>query len=101
MSDMLEKLLGAEKNAAALIAEAEAEAQRRKAAARADAQKRHAELLKEKSAEEERALAAESASLAAERERQITKYRERLAGLPQDRAAFARAVLAFIEKGGA
>ena len=34
MSDMLEKLLGVEKDAAALIAEAEAEARRRTSAAR-------------------------------------------------------------------
>ncbi len=48
MSDMLEKLLGVEKTATALLAEAEAEAARRKADARMESQKKHAELLKEK-----------------------------------------------------
>lgn len=48
MSDMLEKLIGVEKSAAALLTEAEAEANRRRADARAEAQKKHVELLKEK-----------------------------------------------------
>ena len=101
MSDMLEKLISVEKSAAALIAEAEAEAVRRKAAARAEAQNKLAELMKEKAAEGDAVMAAERARIAAERVESIRAYKEKLARFPQDRAAFSRAVLAFIEKGGA
>ena len=100
MSDMLEKLIGVEKSAAALITEAEAEAARRKAAARVEAQNMLAELLKEKTTEGDAAVAAESARIAVEREESIRAYKEKLASSPQDRAAFSRAVHAFIEKGG-
>lgn len=101
MSDMLEKLLGVEKNAARLLTEAEAEANRRRADARAEAQKKHAELLKEKTLEGDAAVAAERQRIAAERQRLILAYKEKLAGIPADREAFSRAALAFIEKGGA
>jgi vacuolar-type H+-ATPase subunit H len=101
MSDMLEKLLDVEKRAAALLMEAEAEANRRKADARAEAQKKHAELLKGRTAEGDAAVAAEKERIAAERERLIQAYKEKLAGMPRDREAFSRAALAFIEKGGA
>lgn len=101
MSDMLEKLLDVEKRAAALLMEAEAEANRRKADARAEAQKMHAELLKGRTVEGDAAVAAEKERIAAERERLIQAYKEKLAGMPRDREAFSRAALAFIEKGGA
>lgn len=101
MSDMLEKLLGVEKSAAALLTEAEAEADRRKADARAEAQKRHAELLKEKTREGDAAVAGEKERIAAERERLLEEYRKELAGMSRDHEAFARAALTFIEKGGA
>jgi len=101
MSDMLEKLLGVEKNAARLLAEAEAEAARRKASARAEAQKRHAELLKQKTQEADTAVAEEKTRIAAERERLIAEYRDGLARTPKDLEAFSRAARAFIQKGGA
>jgi vacuolar-type H+-ATPase subunit H len=101
MSDMLGKFLGVEKSAAALVAEAEAEAGRRKASARAEAQKKHAELLKEKTVEGDAAVAGEKARLAAERERLIGAYKEKLAGMPRNREAFSRAALDFVQKGGA
>jgi F0F1-type ATP synthase membrane subunit b/b' len=101
MSDMLEKLLGVEKNAAALLSEAEAEAARRKADARAGAQKKHAELVKGKTQEGDAAVAAEKVRIAAEKERLVGAYKERLAGLPRNLEAFSRAALAFVQKGGA
>ena len=101
MSDMLEKLLSVEKSAAALLAEAEAEANRRKTDARTEAQKKHAELLKEKTLEGDAAVAAEKERIAAERERLIGAYKEELAGTPRNLEAFSRAALAFIAKGGA
>jgi vacuolar-type H+-ATPase subunit H len=100
MSDMLEKLLGVEKRAAALVTEAEAEAHRRVAQARGDAQKASAETLKKKTAEAEAAVAAERTRIAAEREQQNKAYREKLEGHAVDRAAFSRAVSAFVDKGG-
>jgi vacuolar-type H+-ATPase subunit H len=99
MSDMLEKLLGAEKNAAVLLEDAETEAARRKADARAEARKKHAELLKEKTREGDAAIAAEKARIAAEKVRLIGAYKEKLAGLHRDPAAFSRAALAFVKKG--
>jgi vacuolar-type H+-ATPase subunit H len=101
MSDMLEKLLSVEKNAAALIGEAEAEARRRTAAARVEAQKKHAEVLKGKAAEAEQALEAARKDSAAERERKNTEYRQSLSIKSLDKEAFSRAVLGFFEKGGA
>lgn len=101
MSDMLEKLLGVEKSAAALISEADAEARRRTSAARVEAQKRHAELLKRKAAEAEQAVEAARADSASERERKNAEYRQSLSRKTQDREAFSRAVLGFFEKGGA
>jgi hypothetical protein len=100
MSDMLEKLLGVEKTAAGLIAEAEAEAGRRTTQARLDAQKRHSELLKAKAAENQTALEAERARITAERTARNQVEKEKLARLPADQARFRTAVLSLIEKGG-
>ena len=101
MSDMLEKLLGVEKNAASLIGEAETESRRRTSAARVDAQKKHAELLKGSASEADRAVEAARKESAAERERKNAEYRQSLSRAAVDRAAFSRAVLGFFEKGGA
>jgi vacuolar-type H+-ATPase subunit H len=101
MSDMLEKLLGVEKSAAALISEADAEARRRTSAARVEAQKKHAELLKRKAADAEKAVDAARADSVAERERKNAEYRQSLSRKALDRDAFSRAVLGFFEKGGA
>jgi hypothetical protein len=98
MSDMLEKLLGVEKAAAGLVADAEAEAGRRTAQARLDAQKRHTETLKVKAAENEAALAAERTRLDAERETRNREQSGKLSLLPADRAAFRTAVIGLMEK---
>jgi vacuolar-type H+-ATPase subunit H len=101
MSDMLEKLLHAEKGAEALIVAAEAEAKQRVAKARAEAQKKHAALLKTKTDEGEAAAAAEREKIAAERKRKTEEYRGKLAATPVHRDAFFKAVRGFMEKGGA
>jgi hypothetical protein len=100
MSDMLEKLMGVEKTAARLIAEAEAEAGRRTTQARLDAQKRHTELLKAKSAENAGALETERARIEAERAARNQSEKEKLSRLPSDEARFRTAILSLIEKGG-
>jgi vacuolar-type H+-ATPase subunit H len=97
MSDMLEKLLGVEKTAAGLVAEADEEAGRRTAQARLDAQKRHAELLKIKAAENQAALAAERTRIDAERESRNRAESDKLSRLPADQAAFQAAVISIME----
>jgi vacuolar-type H+-ATPase subunit H len=97
---MLEKLLGVEKTAAGLIAEAEAEAGRRTTQARLDAQKRHVELLKAKAAENETSLEAERTRIEAERAARNQVEKEKLTRLPVDQARFRTAILSLIEKGG-
>jgi hypothetical protein len=99
MSDMLEKLLGVEKTAAGLVAEAEKESGRRTAQARLEAQKRHTELLKTRAAENESALGAERARIEAERAAKNREDREKLSRLPQDQGAFRATVIAIIDKG--
>ncbi len=101
MSDMLQRLLGVEKTAAGLVAEAEAQAARITAQVRVDSQKRHTEILKKKAADNDSALAAERARLEAEREARTREERDRLSRLPRDLAAFRAAALSFIEKGKA
>jgi ribosomal protein L24 len=97
MSDMLEKLLGAEKGAAGLVVEAEAEAGKRVARVRSEAQKAHTELLKRKSIESEAAITAEKARIATEREQKNRDYREKLSRQPADRASFKRTASSFLE----
>ncbi len=99
MSDMLEKLIGVEKTAAALIAEAEADAARRTSQARSDAQKESAEILKKKAVELERTIEAEKNAISAERKRKTDAYRESLAQRAPDEKAFRRAAFDFIDKG--
>ena len=99
MSDMLQKLLGVEKTAAAIVAEAEAEAGRLATEARQETQQRHVELLKAAASRSDQALADERARLASERESRIQAERERLEKLPLDAAAFRTAALSFIPKG--
>jgi vacuolar-type H+-ATPase subunit H len=101
MSDMLEKLLQAEKRAESVIVEAETGAKQRVAKARAEAQKKHAALLKTRAEEGEAAVAAERARLAAERTRKTDEYRAKLSATPVHREAFFKAVRGFMEKGGA
>jgi F0F1-type ATP synthase membrane subunit b/b' len=99
MSDMLERLLGVEKSAAALVAEAEAEAARMTSQARNDAQREYAEALKVKAAEMEHAIVEAKESLAAERARATAAYRDLLATRAPDEEGFRRAALSFIDKG--
>ena len=99
MSDMLERLLGVEKSAAALIAEAEADAARMSLQARSNAQRECAEALKAKAAEIEHAIAEAKESLAAERVRATNAYRDSLATRAPDEQGFRRAALSFIDKG--
>ncbi len=99
MSDILEKLLGVEKNAADLVSAAEAEATRRKTQARADAQKQHAALLKEKAESLSRTLAAEKDRLKAERAEKSRESRQKLLARPLDNKEFTRVALMCIEKG--
>jgi len=100
MSDMLEKLLGVEKTAAGLVDAAEAEAARRTAQARQDAQKRHTELLKRTAAESETGLAAERSRVEAERAARNREESEKLSRLPAAPAAFREAVIAIVGKDG-
>jgi vacuolar-type H+-ATPase subunit H len=99
MSDILEKLLGVEKDASVLVTDAEAEANRRKAAARAEAQRLYAEALKEQSARSEQRIAVEKKRIAAERDEKNGAYRQSIAARPLDSSALRRAVTEFIEKG--
>ncbi len=99
MSDMLQKLLGVEKTAATIVAEAEAEAARLVSEARQETQRRHADLLKAAASRNDEAIAAERARLVSEREKRIKVERERLATLPLDSTAFREAALSFVQKG--
>jgi hypothetical protein len=99
MSDMLQKLLGVEKTAASLVAEAEAEAAGLAAQARQEAQSRHTALLKTQAAENEASIAAERVRLDAERAKRSEAERGKLARLPTDAAGFRASTLSFIEKG--
>ncbi len=99
MSDILEKLLGVEKDASVLVTEAEAEGNRRKAAARAEAQRLYAEALKEHAGRCEQRIAAEKQRVAAERDEKNRVYRQSIAARHLDASALRRAVTEFIEKG--
>jgi vacuolar-type H+-ATPase subunit H len=99
MSDILDKLLSAEKRAATLVAEAETEAHDRTARARADTQKRHSELLTARAAEAEKAVDAERARIAAERAERNAAYRRHLEALTPDPSALARTAASFMQKG--
>ncbi|MGA2764120.1 MAG: hypothetical protein ABSG17_12205 [Spirochaetia bacterium] len=100
MSDMLDKLLHTEKSAAEMVSSAEAEANRRKAQTRTEAQKRHAAVLKEKAEETEKVVTAEKERAGREREQKNAEYRAKLAARPADRESFFRLVAELIEKGG-
>ena len=99
MSDILDKLLSAEKRAAALVAEAETEAHERTARARAAVQKRNSDLLTARAAEAAKALDAERARISADRAEKNAAYRRKLEALTPDSSALARAAASFIYKG--
>ncbi len=98
MSDILDKLLGVEKNASILTADAEAEANKRKTRARVEAQKEYTEQLALKAREIESRLVEEREGLKAERARKNSEYADTLRRLPQDSEAFRRIFLAFISE---
>jgi F0F1-type ATP synthase membrane subunit b/b' len=100
MSDILDKLLGVEKKASVLAAEAEAEANRRKTRARVEAQKEYTEGLARKAREIERRLEDAREGLKLERERKNREYTDGLKKSPQDSEAFRRAFLSFVSKQG-
>jgi vacuolar-type H+-ATPase subunit H len=79
MSDILEKLIGVEKKATELVAEAEAEAGRRKGAARTEAGRVHSDRIRAKAKELDRMLEERKAETAREREQRNTVYLKELA----------------------
>jgi len=99
MSDMLDRLLQTERNAAEMVTSAEVEANRRKAEARAEAQRRHAAALKEKKTEIEMVVAEEKERADRERRQKNQEYRAKLAAHRIDRERFFRFVADLIEKG--
>lgn len=99
MSDILDKLLGVEKDASVLVAHAETEAARRKASAQAEAQKRSSDLIREKALQSEARVAAEQAKIAEERAEKNRAYGESLAARPRNTEALRRVVAEFVEKG--
>ncbi len=101
MSDILDKLLGVERSAAEMVSAAETEAAAHKSRARGDGQKAHAELLKKKAEEAERAVAAARESAARERKEKNAAYRAKLAGLAVHKDDLSRVVMGFLSKGDA
>ena len=97
MSDMLEKLIDAEKGASGVVAEAQAEAGRKVAGVRAEVQKDHTALLKRKAIETEAAVKAERERVSSERDQKNSSYRDKLSRLHQDREAFRTTVLSLVE----
>lgn len=95
--DILEQLLGLEKEAAALVTAADTVASQRKAAARVAAQTEHADELRRVADEITAAVDAERVRLADERVARNAAYRAELAARPLasgDLAAAARRFLA-------
>ncbi len=99
MSDTLEKLLGVEKTAVTIVADAETEANRRKAQARLEVQRARSEQARQLAEASEKTLAEARSRVEAERARKNQEHRDRLAALAQDRAKFARLVMTYIGKG--
>jgi hypothetical protein len=95
---MLDRLLKTEKSAAEMVSSAEGEANRRKSETRAEAQKRHDTLLKEKAAEAEGAVGAEKEKAARERREKNEEYRAKLAARALDREKFFQLVAELTEK---
>lgn len=78
MSDILEKLIGVEKKATELVGEAEAEASRRKSAVRTEAGRTHAERVREKAQELDRAVEEKKLAFSREREEENSRYMAKL-----------------------
>lgn len=90
MADILEKLIGVEKKATELVAEAEAEAGRRKSAARTEAGRIHSDRIRDKAKELDRMVEERKAELAREREGQNTRYLKELSARSLHRDEFAK-----------
>jgi len=99
MSDTLEKLIGVEKTAVTLVADAETEANRRKAQARLEVQRARAELARQLAETSEKALSEARARVEQERSRKNEEHQRKLAALSQNRAEFNRLVASYIGKG--
>jgi hypothetical protein len=99
MSDILEKLLGVEKDASVLVSGAEGEAARRRAAALSEAQARHAEVLRRAAVDAAARVESEKARIAAERDAKNRAYSQELASRPRDREALRRVVVDFVDTG--
>jgi hypothetical protein len=98
MSDVLEKLLAVEKDAAALVAQAEAEAARRRAAAQGQAEGRAAEAVKAAAVLAAGRIASAKAAIAAERDQRSRAHGQSLAVRPRDTEALKRVVEEFVDK---
>jgi hypothetical protein len=94
--DILEQLLGLEKQAAALVTAADTVAGQRKAAARVEAQTAHAAELKKAAEDVAAAIEAERGRLAGERTARNAAYRAELAARPLAPGDFAAAVRRFL-----
>ena len=94
--DFLEQLLGVEKQASGLVADADSEANRRKAAARVAAQAMAAERLKATAQDIAGAIERERERLVAERAALNAAYRGRLAARPLHRDDLERAARRFL-----
>ncbi len=94
--DILEQLLVQEKQAASLVAEADAEASKRKAAARVAAQSEHAVALKKAAEEVAVAVEAERGRLSGERSARNATYRARLEAQPLSKEELSAAARRFL-----
>jgi len=99
MSDTLEKLIGVEKTAVTLVADAETEANRRKAQVRLEVQRARAELARQLAETSEKALSEARARVEQDRSRKNEEHRRKLAALSLNRAEFNRLVASYIGKG--
>jgi F0F1-type ATP synthase membrane subunit b/b' len=97
MSDILDRLLGVEKDAGALVTETETEAARRKTQARLEAQKEHTRLIAEKAKELEARIDSERDRLKKERESKNAAFAGELRAKPLSPKELARVVLGFIK----
>jgi hypothetical protein len=94
--DILEQLLGLEKQAAALVTAADTVAGQRKAAARVEAQTAHSAELKKVAGEIAASVEAERSRLAGERTTRNAAYRAELAARPLASGGLAAAARRFL-----
>lgn len=97
--DVLQHLLGVEKEALSLSAEASAEADRRVSEREGAARERHAARYEQRVAELDAEYQTEAASIAAEYRRQLDAYRVVLEGAGSDFPRFAASVSEYLSLG--